>query len=58
MSALLLNLFNNIPVPVQPSFLLLNSVALGASVAFLALRSFTPWRDFSKNLRQHSAHNG
>ncbi len=27
MSALLLNLFNNIPVPVQPSFLLLNSVA-------------------------------
>ncbi len=58
MSALLLNLFNNVPVPVQPSFLLLNSVALGASVAFLALRSLMPWRDFSANLRQHPAHNG
>lgn len=58
MSALLLNLFNNIPTPVQSSFLLLTSVATGASVAFLALRSLTPWRDFSENLRQHSAHNG
>lgn len=58
MSALLLNLFNNIPVPVQPSFLLFTSITTGASVAFLALRSFMPWRDFSANLRQHPAHNG
>ncbi|PTY00428.1 hypothetical protein DB345_00780 [Spartobacteria bacterium LR76] len=58
MSALLLSLFNNVPGSGQPTFLLLNSVATGASVAFLALRSLMPWRDFSANLRQHPAHNG
>ncbi|GAT31647.1 hypothetical protein TSACC_241 [Terrimicrobium sacchariphilum] len=58
MSALLLNLFNDVPAPAQLNFLLLTSVTTCASVAFLALRSLTPWRDFSANLRQHSAHNG